>query len=302
MLRTWPRRHGQLTARCCLRRRPRPCVRSTTPVTRLLVYCPVKDMANEAVLPELLDPLLDYLSSNLPPQIYSVFESLLYYLYTLAASAVQAGVTIVKTPPASWDAQKILPPLITLLASYLALLSFYRTTGWMIRTAFAFVKWGFLLSALGAAAGYFLANANIGGDVGAIGAFGAGIVSSLGAMILAVLNGDSTNSASSASSKKSTRTRAGQRQHKQKPNAWDSWDRHREWQYSEHAGQGAGQGEGVQEVIGNILGTAGKAVRESGWWEAAKAAVDEFTKNTPEDGSSAGKAKSKPKGKGTSSR
>ena len=87
----------------------------------------------------------------------------------------------------SWDSQKILPPLITLLAAYLALVSFYRTTGWMIRTAFAFVKWGGIIATLAAGAGYFMANAGQGQGDG-VGLAG-GILPMVGNAVFGMLSG-----------------------------------------------------------------------------------------------------------------
>lgn len=231
---------------------------------------------SEDALPEFLDPLLDYLSSVLPPPLYSVVTTAFYYAFTLIESLIDLAVTLIKTSPSSWEADKILPPIITLLAAYLALLSFYRTTGWMIRTTFAFVKWGFILTTLGAAAGYFIANADVGGANG-LGQFGSGILGSLGSMLLSMLSGDTQNTDAS----RRTRAQSSRQRQESRPKSWESWDRHREWQYSENARQeDEGQGTNVQEVIGKILGSAGNAVRESGWWEAAKGAVNEFSKNT----------------------
>lgn len=53
------------------------------------------------------------------------------------------------------SAQRLLPPLIMLLAVYLTLLSLYRTTTLLIRTTLFFVKWGGLIAIIAAAVGYF---------------------------------------------------------------------------------------------------------------------------------------------------
>ena len=240
-------------------------------------------MADEAALPEFLDPALDYLASVLPPQVYSITTSILYYAYALLASAFHAAVTIIKTPPAQWDAERLLPPIITLLASYLALLSFYRTTGWMIRTAFAFVKWGFILSTLGGLAGYILANANADGAGNGLGALGGGVLSTIGGVLLKFLDPNAQNNGRTGSRRAGagpgSRTRsktAGQRKQKQdRPKAWDSWDKQRDWQYQEGQNEGTDDAN-VQEVIGNLLGGLGKAA--PGWWEAVKNGLDQMGK------------------------
>lgn len=51
--------------------------------------------------------------------------------------------------------QRLLPPLIMLVAVYLTLLSLYRTTTFFIRTILFFVKWGGLIAVIAVAMGYF---------------------------------------------------------------------------------------------------------------------------------------------------
>src|SRR5882762_8101257 len=114
-------------------------------------------------LPAFLDPLLDYLSSRLPPPLFSFLLSLLSHALALFTSLLNLIFTVVSTKPADWDAQTLLPPLITLLAAYLALVSIYRTTSWMVRTTVWMMKWGAILSALAAGAGWMMGNQYAGG-------------------------------------------------------------------------------------------------------------------------------------------
>ena len=259
------------------------------------------DLAMDNVaLPAVFDPLLDYLSSHLPPQLYSIAESLLTNSYSLCSSLVVLVRTVLSNSPFQLDAQQIIPPLITLLAAYLALVSFYRTAGWMVRTAFAFVKWGFILSTLGAAAGYFLANADAGNGLGMFGGNG-GLLPTIGGMLLGMFNPDQQNA--NARRRGAGSTTAGRRarestQRKDRPKAWESWDKHEDWQYSEQAyhQNDGGDGANVQKIIGDILGSAGRAVRESGWWEVAKGAADEFSKGARGDEQKAGANKKKDAG------
>jgi hypothetical protein len=82
-------------------------------------------------LPAFLDPVFDWLATKLPPQIVdSVLVPGLTHVYTLGHSLYDVAVYLTSSHPSTWDATKILPPLITLLGAYLAILSFYRTTGW----------------------------------------------------------------------------------------------------------------------------------------------------------------------------
>ncbi|KAH9839429.1 uncharacterized protein C8Q71DRAFT_831906 [Rhodofomes roseus] len=225
-------------------------------------------------IPGFLDPLLNHLSSALPPSVYDAVLSLLSYSITFCTSLFHLLKALALSNPTSWDAQTILPPLITVLGAYLALVSFYRTTGWMIRTTFAFVKWGTLLSVLAAGAGYFMGNANANGGNGVDGQF-RGIVPTFGGMILDMLNGQDRNVAGGArTSRTSTRSRT-QRRKAPRPKAWESWDRHQEWQYNDNAQNQAGDGgSGVQQIMGQIFGAAGRVIRDGGWWEAAKNVVD----------------------------
>ncbi|KAI0351027.1 hypothetical protein OH77DRAFT_978737 [Trametes cingulata] len=243
---------------------------------------------DDSMLQSFLDPILSFLSSVLPPPIYTIAESLITHSLTLIAALFKFVLTLVNAQ--SWDAQQILPPLITLLAAYLALVSFYRTTGWMIRTAFWFVKWGGILGALAAGAGYFMGHANANGENGVGAAFNGGILSMLGSALLGMLNEDGQNTSGasrSSRSSRSSRTRAGatgprtraqtrKQKEKERPKAWDSWDKHREWQYNaETAGRdnAARMNEGVQEAVQKVLGVVQEAVGTS-WWETVKNVVE----------------------------
>lgn len=234
---------------------------------------------DDAGLPALFDPLLDYLSAHLPPQLYDLTETLLTHAYTLLASLLTLARTLLARSP--FDAQQVLPPLITLLAAYLALVSFYRTTGWVLRTAFAFAKWGFVLSTLGAAAGYFLANADGPGGARGLGALGGGVLPAVGNVLLGLFGGQGQGQGAArrtgAGAGRGARGRARGRT-QERPKAWDSWDKHRQWQYEEQYHAGGDEGANVQKIIGDIVGSAANAVRESGWWEAAKGAVEEMSK------------------------
>lgn len=229
----------------------------------------------------ILEPLLNYLSSVLPPPIFTIVRPLV--TYSLALLSAFFHFVSALSSSQSWDAQKILPPLITLLMAYLALVSFYRTTGWMLRTAFWFVKWGGILAALAAGAGYLLGTQ---GNADAVGGLGGGVLSMLGSALLGMLNEDTAQG-------RNTRRRAGagaaapkprsqprkQKEQKERPKAWESWDKHREhrdWQYSaeaEYRDEAARMNEGVQEAVQKVAGFVQGALG-SGWWETVKKTVE----------------------------
>jgi len=241
---------------------------------------------------QLLDPLFDYLSYYLPPTVLTLLESLIANTFTFAVSLFNLFLTLIANSPSRWDAEKILPPLITLLLAYLALLSFYRTTKWMVSIVFAFMKWGFLLSMLAGGAGYLLANAHNNDGGGGLRDWftGAGILPTVGGMIYSILTGNGSGNnpqsgggrrrrgGTSGASSYNTRS-SSSRPTRSRPNAWDTWDRHQQWQYNQDAAQGRDDGGAgdIQKIIGDILGTAGRYVKDSGIWEAAKGFVDEVT-------------------------
>ncbi|KAF9241646.1 hypothetical protein BU15DRAFT_87217 [Melanogaster broomeanus] len=132
-------------------------------------------------LPAFLDPLLDYLSEHLPPELYS---------------------------------------FLTFLAAYFALLSLYRTTSWMFRTTFWCLKWGAILAALAAGAGWYMGNQDAGGR---------GLVSSLGGAILGMLN-TAGQDAAGARRERSPQT---PRNQGNRPKSWESFEKHQQWQYQE---------------------------------------------------------------------
>ncbi|CCM05693.1 uncharacterized protein FIBRA_07924 [Fibroporia radiculosa] len=232
--------------------------------------------APSSAVPDFFDPLLDYLSSILPPTVYAILTTLISYTLSLAMSSFSLVKGIVSSPPSSWDAQTILPPLITFLAAYLALVSLYRTTSWMIRTGIWVVKWGFILSVLAASAGWMLgsAQANGGNDIG--GLVTGGVLPAVGGMLLDMLNGQNTAGGPRPGSR-SSRAKT-QREKAPRPKAWETWDKHREWEYSENAQAEADGRSAEGNVLGDIMGAIGRTVVEGGWWETAKGVVGDLNR------------------------
>ncbi|PCH43893.1 hypothetical protein WOLCODRAFT_122810 [Wolfiporia cocos MD-104 SS10] len=187
----------------------------------------------------------------------------------LIYSLLHAVKTLVSSDPSNLDTQKILPPIITLLAAYLALLSFYRTASWAIRTTLWFAKWGAILSVITAGTGWYLGNMHANGENG-VGGLLNGVLPAAGGMLLNVLNGQDQDAAGSLGS---TRARS------PRPKAWESWDKHQEWQYHDNARDEDHGAEGdLQQVFREVIGVVGRTVNEGSWWEAAKGAVDEISR------------------------
>ncbi|KAF8170227.1 hypothetical protein K438DRAFT_1854251 [Mycena galopus ATCC 62051] len=133
----------------------------------------------------------------------------------------------------------------------------------MFRTSLWFMKWGTLIGGTVAAASWLLFQQDLNGLAGR------GIVAGLGSMVLNMLNGDGRNAAGGPRTRSRTRKpasrSAGTRMKKPKP--WESFERHREWQYQEGGG---GEGGDAQDVLANLMDQASKVVTENGWWEVAK--------------------------------
>ncbi|TFK82345.1 hypothetical protein K466DRAFT_304269 [Polyporus arcularius HHB13444] len=231
-------------------------------------------------LQQFLDPILNYLSSVLPPPMFSIVETLITHSVNLLAALYNLVSSFASSQ--GWDTQKMLPPIITLLMAYLALVSFYRTTGWMIRTTFWFVKWGGILATLAAGAGYFMGTQGNGVGAHNGNGGGGGLLSLLSGAFLGMLNQDSSPSSGSGR-KRSTRssrprrqTSARQEKEKDRPKSWESWDKHREWQYTADAAardDAARANEGVQEAVQKVAGFVQEALG-AGWWETVKGALE----------------------------
>lgn len=222
-------------------------------------------------LPAFLDPLLAYLSDNLPAPVYSFLITLLSHLLALCTALYALFLSLLSTHPLQWDAQTVLPPLIALLTSYLAIISLYRTTSWMFRTTLWFMKWGTVVGVIFAGATWLLFQQDGNGLAGR------GIVAGVGSLVLNMLNGDGRNAAGGPRTKSRSRKQAkksGTRLRKPKP--WDSFEQHREWQFQENGGADGG------DMLGNLMDAASKAVKEGGWWEVAKGVFGEGTSEESE--------------------
>ncbi|KAI6002803.1 hypothetical protein EDD15DRAFT_2157478 [Pisolithus albus] len=223
----------------------------------------------DSPLPPFLDPLLDFLSDQLPPPLYTFLLSFLSHTITLLTSLISLAQSVIAAKPWEWDPQTIIPPLISILAAYLALYSLYRTTGWMFRTVFWFVKWGTILAALSAGVGWYMANQNSSGTGND------DLISSLGKAFVSVPNshGCDTADVDPPHSQMNTASQTGE---KVRPKPWDSFDKHRAWQHQKQAGSGAGISN-AQQIMADIATAAGRTLMQGNWWDAAKTA---FTSST----------------------
>ncbi|KAK0476605.1 hypothetical protein IW261DRAFT_1421358 [Armillaria novae-zelandiae] len=128
---------------------------------------------------------------------------------------------LASTNPLQWDAQTVLPPLIAVFSAYFALLSLYRTTSWMLRTSFWFIKWGTIVAALIAASGWVLGSQQL------------------------QANRNMLNHRNVGQSKRKSRTPP------QRPRVWETFDHHRAWQERQNRPESRSDFN-AKEVIGTI--------------------------------------------------
>lgn len=213
-------------------------------------------------LPAFLDPLLGFLAEQLPPPLYSFLLSFLSHSLALLTALLSLVSSLIASKPWQWDAQTIIPPLISFLAAYLALVSLYRTTSWMVRTSIWFIKWGTILGALTAGLGWYMGQ-SAGGNTS--------IISSLGGFIWDVLNESAQSTPDTQHSSRSPKTRT---QHKSndRPRSWESFEKHKQWQYQERDGNQ--EGNDAQKIMSNIAKAANRLLAEGGWWDVARGIFD----------------------------
>jgi len=224
-------------------------------------------------LPAFLDPLLDYLAQHVPSPVYDVLITALSHLLAIVTSIVTLGQAVLTSNGMKLDAQTVIPPLISLLAAYLALLSLYRTTSWMFRTAFWVAKWGAIAGIMWN--GYsWMTGQSAGGALGRL-----------------ALNMLGLNGGRPAGQQSTTYRTDRERARAARPRPWESFDSHRTWQEEQdEAGRREDLGE-AGRVIEDIVAAGGQALREAGFtaniWGYVKTVVDglaEGDKDGPQGG------------------
>jgi hypothetical protein len=206
--------------------------------------------------PDFLNPIFSYISSCLPPPVYGALLTLFAHGLAFFNALLGLGTALITSNPTDWDAQRIIPPLLTLLAAYLALASALRTAKWFVYTTAWLVKWGVVAAAVSAALAWALGGAGNGGG---------GIVPSLIAMVSDMLNGrwkDAVTGGSRSSHQRST----------SRPRAWDSFEQHWEWQFEEeqwNAANAASPAAHVQRFVADALNRA----RDGNWLSMARGAL-----------------------------
>lgn len=208
--------------------------------------------------PNLLEPLLSYISSCFPPPVYNALLTLVAHGLAFLSALISLGTALISSRPSDWDAQKIVPPLITLLAAYLALSSAVRTATWFVRMTTWLIKWGIITAAVSAAAAWVFVGGNGGG----------GVVPSLVGMVLDMLNGQGKDAAGGP--------RGSRQGGRARPQAYESFDQHWEWQFEEqqwNAADTTAPSQHVQQFVADALQRA----RDGTWWSIARGALQSFS-------------------------
>ena len=215
-------------------------------------------------------PFLKFIAAYLPTPLYPPLLTLLSHLFATATAVSRLWDSLFSQNPTDWI-QAYIPAIISILAVYLALASLYRTTSWVLRTSFWFIKWGTIISILLAGASYCIGN-----DVAVE---NRGIIPDIGRYVINMANGGqgSTDWGKFRSRQK----------RKQKPKVWDSFERLYEWQYQE-----VNNAQVESENLMSMIAGAADSVVKNIWGNGGEHSEGGFSKNTKRK-SPSGKSRSR---------
>ena len=216
-------------------------------------------------------PLLKFIAAYLPTSLYPPLLTLLSHIFATASEVSRLWNSFFSQNPTDWM-QAFLPAIITILAVYLALASLYRTTSWVLRTSFWFIKWGTIISILLAGASYYMGN-----DVAVE---DRGIIPDIGRYMINMANGGQ-------GSEDREKFKSRQRR-KQKPKVWESFERLYEWQYQE-----VNNAQVESENLISMIAGAADTVVKNFWGNSEEYSEDGFSKNTKSSKSPSGKSRSR---------
>lgn len=224
-------------------------------------------------------PFLKFIAAYLPTSLYPPLLTLLSHLFATATTVSRLWDSLFSQNPTDWNIQAFLPAIISILAVYLALASLYRTTSWVLRTSFWFIKWGTIISILLAGASYYMRN-----DAAVE---NRGIIPDIGRYMVNIANGGQ-------GSKDWGKVKSRQKR-KQKPKVWESFERLYEWQEVNNA-----QVES-DNLMSMIAGAVDHILEKSEWWTVVKNSWGNseehseggFSKNSNSRKSPSGKSRSR---------
>lgn len=218
-----------------------------------------------------LSPLFDYLRETLPPPLYSFAISVFSHAHTAATAFISLSASLMGENPLDWRAEAILPPIITILAAYLALASLYRTASWAIRLSFFFLKWGTLIAVAMAIVGY------LGGQ---------------GTDALANQRGGVANFFSSMfGSGTSSKHKRQPHRRKERPKPWHTFKESKEWQFQQQP-EVPNTTPSAQQLMNAIVHAAEGALGGNWWGAVIRNGFATSTKETESRGKN-GKTRSR---------
>lgn len=219
-------------------------------------------------------PFLEFIAAYLPTSLYPPLLTLLSHLFATATTVSGLWNSLLSqnsTQHTDWI-QAYLPAIISILAVYLALASLYRTTSWVLRTSFWFIKWGTIISILLTGASYYMGN-----DVAVE---NRGIIPDIGRYMINMANGG--QGPADWGKFKSRQKR------EQRPKVWESFERLYEWQYQE-----VNNARLESENLMSMIAGAADTVVKNFWGNGEEHSGGGFSKNTRSRKSPSGKSRSR---------
>jgi len=211
----------------------------------------------------LSDVLLDFLEDTLPPAIYDTISTLLEYLLTVFTSLNSGFAYFLRSAggdPSNGQGgyseaiQAFLPPVLSVIAIYFAVLSVYHTAASFVRTTVWLVKWGIILGVIAAGTGFFAGRGA--GDGIALQDLNLSNVVRLASQLLPdpsanIERAERRRAARAAGNRDARLRRAGQR-----PSVFDSFAEHDAWKKNQQLT------EDTQEYVKQIFEASQKVVND----------------------------------------
>ncbi|KAF8588711.1 hypothetical protein K439DRAFT_1405983 [Ramaria rubella] len=173
---------------------------------------------------------LSFFHDILPQPLLDAVEVIYLNIVMLTERYFNLSNTSLPDAIAFLNLQSLLPPLISILTIYFALVSLYHTTTFFVRSTIFLVKWGALIGIMGAALGYMANN---------------------------VMSDVFSRNMSQKHSPRSTR-----------PHVWESFEKHRQWREARQDENPyvADAGKVAREMVERIVDATQQAASQGGWW------------------------------------
>lgn len=216
---------------------------------------------------DVVRPWVVSLHDILPKYLLNVIDAIYFNVISLAERYFIVTDASVMDLLASFNLHTLLPPLISILTIYFALISLYRTTTFFVRSTMFIMKWGILIGISGAALGY--------------------VADTLMPNSLGIFNQGATRRSSS----------------RLRPRIWDTFEEHQRWREGLPEGNPytADAGKVAREMVEKFVDATQQAVNQAGWWgKLSGLAVRTFAGDNVAEPEKRKRRTKKAKGKGKS--